>query len=119
MPFSTCTDVMPAQLVGDLDPPQARELRDRLVAYLAEIGDVHGERVKEALRSVPRHLFVPRVDPVDAAYANMPLPIGHGQTISQPSVVAVMTDALELSGACPRDRDRLGVPVRSPVPPRA
>jgi chemotaxis protein methyltransferase CheR len=88
-----------SSMLAFADPPRARELRDRLVAYLAEIGDIHGERVKEALRSVPRHLFVPADESLDVAYANCPLPIGHGQTISQPTVVAVMADALELSGS--------------------
>jgi chemotaxis protein methyltransferase CheR len=91
-------DVTGAHLGSELDPPQARELRDRLVADLVEFGDVRGEHVKEALRSVPRHLFVPTGEPLYAAYANQPLPIGYGQTISQPSAVAWMTDALELSG---------------------
>ena len=99
MPLATCMNVVSAQFGPELDPPQARELRGRLVAYLAEIGDVHAERVKEALRSVPRHLFIPAMGCLEAAYANMPLPIGHGQTISQPSVVALMTEALELSGS--------------------
>lgn len=49
-----------------------------------------------ALRRVPRHRFVP-AEVVDAAYENRPLPIGHGQTISQPSVVAVMTAAVRPS----------------------
>lgn len=52
-------------------------------------------RVLDALRRVPRHEFVPsRLSPM--AYSNQPLPIGHGQTISQPFVVALMTDLLEL-----------------------
>ncbi|MCP4387359.1 MAG: protein-L-isoaspartate(D-aspartate) O-methyltransferase [Gammaproteobacteria bacterium] len=53
------------------------------------------ERVFEAMASVPRHEFVP-VDLIDKAYQNRPLPIGHGQTISQPYIVAIMTDLLEL-----------------------
>ena len=51
-------------------------------------------RVMEALERVPRHEFVPD-DVRDAAYENRPLPIGHGQTISQPYIVALMTDLLE------------------------
>jgi protein-L-isoaspartate(D-aspartate) O-methyltransferase len=82
----------------ELDPPDARDLRSRLVAELAEAGDVKTERVRRALLRVPRHLFVPRRVSLEDAYANRPLPIGHGQTISQPAVVAWMTDALELSG---------------------
>ena len=50
-----------------------------------------------AMRRVPRHLFVP-VDLIDHAYENRPLPIGYGQTISQPYIVALMTDLLDLSG---------------------
>jgi|TARA_B100000315_G_scaffold255244_2_gene298163 protein-L-isoaspartate(D-aspartate) O-methyltransferase len=51
-------------------------------------------RVLEAMRSVPRHQFVEDYGP-RSAYANRPLPIGHGQTISQPFIVALMTDLLE------------------------
>jgi protein-L-isoaspartate(D-aspartate) O-methyltransferase len=57
-------------------------------------------RVLEAMRRVPRHEFVPE-DLRDAAYEDRPLPIGHGQTISQPSIVAVMTDLLRVQ---PGDR---------------
>lgn len=56
-------------------------------------------RVVEALREVPRHRYVPS-GLAAAAYENRPLPIGHGQTISQPYVVALMT---ELAAVGPRD----------------
>jgi protein-L-isoaspartate(D-aspartate) O-methyltransferase len=52
-------------------------------------------RVLDAMARVPRHEFVP-TDLVDRAYLNRPLPIGHGQTISQPYIVAIMTDLLDL-----------------------
>ncbi len=52
-------------------------------------------RVLEAMATVPRHEFVP-TERIDQAYRNRPLPIGHGQTISQPYIVAIMTDLLEL-----------------------
>lgn len=52
-------------------------------------------RVMEALGSVPRHEFVPS-SLIDEAYENRPLPIGYGQTISQPYIVAVMTDLLQV-----------------------
>jgi protein-L-isoaspartate(D-aspartate) O-methyltransferase len=52
-------------------------------------------RVMEALARVPRHEFVPAAVR-DFAYANRPLPIGHGQTISQPYIVALMTDLADL-----------------------
>jgi protein-L-isoaspartate(D-aspartate) O-methyltransferase len=54
--------------------------------------------VMEAMARVPRHEFVRGGDRV-AAYVNRPLPIGHGQTISQPYIVAVMTDFLDLGPA--------------------
>ncbi|MEW5756174.1 MAG: protein-L-isoaspartate(D-aspartate) O-methyltransferase [Pseudomonadota bacterium] len=53
------------------------------------------ERVLRTLAKVPRHEFVP-ADQRRYAYDNRPLPIGHGQTISQPYIVAVMTDMLDL-----------------------
>jgi protein-L-isoaspartate(D-aspartate) O-methyltransferase len=57
------------------------------------------ERVMAAMASVPRHEFV-RPEDRDLAYANRPLPIGYGQTISQPYIVAVMTDLLEPAKGC-------------------
>lgn len=61
---------------------------------------VRDRRVLEAMRTVPRHQFVP-ADVADLAYADHPLPIGHDQTISQPYIVAFMAEALELK---PGDR---------------
>jgi len=60
---------------------------------------IRNTSVLEAMRQVPRHLFVPwALQP--SAYGDHPLPIGHGQTISQPYIVALMTEALEMkSGA--------------------
>jgi len=58
-----------------------------------EARGVEDARVLEAMRTVPRHRFVP-ADLRHAAYADGPLPIGHGQTISQPYIVAVMTELL-------------------------
>lgn len=52
-------------------------------------------RVIDAMGSVPRHEFVPLINRM-RAYANRPLPIGQGQTISQPYIVAIMTDLLDL-----------------------
>src|SRR5512143_1334360 len=53
------------------------------------------QRVLDIMAQVPRHRFVPPGE-VFAAYDNNPLPIGHGQTISQPYIVALMTDMLRL-----------------------
>jgi protein-L-isoaspartate(D-aspartate) O-methyltransferase len=58
---------------------------------------IHSTRVLEAMAAVPRHLFVPA--PIEAkSYADEPLPIGEGQTISQPFMVAAMAEALCLDG---------------------
>jgi protein-L-isoaspartate(D-aspartate) O-methyltransferase len=54
-------------------------------------------RLLEAMRRIPRHQFVPSAK-LEDAYGDFPLPIGHGQTISQPYIVAVMTEALALRG---------------------
>jgi protein-L-isoaspartate(D-aspartate) O-methyltransferase len=62
--------------------------------------DTLDERVMQAMATVPRHQFVPAAERSDA-YDNRPLPIGYGQTISQPYVVAVMTDLLAVK---PTDR---------------
>jgi protein-L-isoaspartate(D-aspartate) O-methyltransferase len=59
--------------------------------------EVHDQRVVDAVRRVPRELFVPEESRA-FAYENRPLPIGYGQTISQPLMVALMTEALMLSG---------------------
>jgi protein-L-isoaspartate(D-aspartate) O-methyltransferase len=58
---------------------------------------VRDERTLAAMRKVPRHLFVPP-EVAGQAYADHPLPIGHGQTISQPYIVGFMTEALHLDG---------------------
>jgi protein-L-isoaspartate(D-aspartate) O-methyltransferase len=60
--------------------------------------DIRGPRVLEAMSSIPRHLFVP-FEHLDNAYADSPLPIGAGQTISQPYMVAAMAEALLLDGS--------------------
>jgi protein-L-isoaspartate(D-aspartate) O-methyltransferase len=79
----------------DFDAPRAR-LADQVVAQMRETRSETGRDalspcVERALRTVPRHRFVPP-DLVKDAYANRPLPIGMGQTISQPFIVALMTE---------------------------
>ena len=69
--------------------------RASLVAQLRE--RVKDERVIEAMARVPRESFEP-LEEQPLAYEDGPLPIGFGQTISQPYIVALMTQALELSG---------------------
>src|SRR5688572_29483705 len=74
--------------------------RDELVRSALEGEGIRDPRVLAALRRVPRHRFVPD-DVRGQAYADRPLPIGWGQTISQPYVVAAMTQA-----AAPKSTDR-------------
>lgn len=71
--------------------------RENMVAHVAERG-VTDSRVLGALRSVPRHEFV-SADAAPEAYGDFPLPIGSGQTISQPLMVGLMTQSLELTGS--------------------
>ncbi len=75
--------------------------RDDMVAQQVEARGVRDARVLAAMRSVPRHRFVPP-ELVPHAYEDTPLPIGEHQTISQPYMVAVMSEALALSGDAPR-----------------
>ncbi|MBN8474913.1 MAG: protein-L-isoaspartate(D-aspartate) O-methyltransferase [Sulfuritalea sp.] len=71
------------------------EIRDEAVETREYTGRAaFAPRVLAALRSVPRHAFVP-AQMRQRAYGNHPLPIGHGQTISQPYIVALMTDLID------------------------
>jgi protein-L-isoaspartate(D-aspartate) O-methyltransferase len=74
--------------------PWAGARRDMVELQIRDRG-VHQPEVLRAMESVPRHLFVPE-DLRDQAYGDAPLPIGRGQTISQPYIVALMTELLEL-----------------------
>ena len=69
--------------------------RARLIGHLSQ--EISDKRVLSAMARVPRELFV-LLDNYHAAYEDMPLGIGFGQTISQPFIVALMTQALELKG---------------------
>jgi protein-L-isoaspartate(D-aspartate) O-methyltransferase len=71
-----------------------RKERELLVNAIETEG-VQNSDVLRAMRTVPRHKFVP-AEYLDQAYENHPLPIGYGQTISQPYIVAWMTELLEL-----------------------
>ena len=84
------------------DPPQDSLTRARLAMVASQIAarGVQDPRVLDAMRAVPRHEFVPAALREDA-YGDSPLPIGHGQTISQPYIVALMT---ELARPSPADR---------------
>jgi len=82
---------------ADRDEAGLARARERMVAEQIAARDVRDVRTLEAMRKVPRHLFVPP-EMAGQAYDDHPLPIGHGQTISQPYIVAFMTEALGLKG---------------------
>ncbi|MBN1510311.1 MAG: protein-L-isoaspartate(D-aspartate) O-methyltransferase [Sedimentisphaerales bacterium] len=88
----------PAEAAGRNHPAfgEQREQRVEMVQWQIEARDVKDPNVLKAMRLVPRHAFVPTGQRAHA-YADQPLPIGHGQTISQPYVVAFMTEALRLN----------------------
>ena len=70
--------------------------RTRMVESQLHARDIRDPRVLQAMREVPRHLFVPEAER-DDAYGDFPLPIGYSQTISQPYIVGFMTQALAVS----------------------
>ncbi len=72
-------------------------MRDKMVETQIKARGVKDPRVLSALLKVERHEFVPE-EHVNSAYSDQPLPIGEGQTISQPYMVALMTELLELKG---------------------
>jgi protein-L-isoaspartate(D-aspartate) O-methyltransferase len=97
-----CAAWFGAPPAGDDGVGQDRQqaARRRMVDEQIAGRGVRNGAVLDAMRTVPRHLFVPP-DVVDDAYEDTPLPIGYGQTISQPYIVALMT---ELARPQPADR---------------
>lgn len=85
------TGASPQRATPEWDADRRRMIDDQLKGR-----DITSARVLDAMAKVPRHLFVPESERA-AAYRDWPLPIGHGQTISQPYIVAFMTQALDLA----------------------
>jgi protein-L-isoaspartate(D-aspartate) O-methyltransferase len=88
------------ELPGDAWQAARDAMVETIEGYGADLESVLGRpsldaRVLEVMHRVPRHVFVPWALR-SAAYSNRPLPIGHGQTISQPFIVALMTDMAEV-----------------------
>ena len=81
-------------IFGRSDPSDPGDLRRQMVEAQIERRGVSDARVLDALREVPRHLFATGRS-LREAYSDRALPIGRGQTISQPYIVALMTEALE------------------------
>ena len=89
-----------AAAAGEREEARFRELRETMVeTQISEPPDyrhpVRDKRVLRAMLAVPRHLFV-RPEDASRAYNDYPIPIGHGQTISQPYIVAFMTELLQV-----------------------
>jgi len=95
---SRSSELRPLQ--AGVESDNYRAARERMVRDQIADRGVRDPRVLAVMRKVERHLFVPDLLR-RAAYTDQPLPIGHGQTISQPYIVAYMTEALELK---PQDR---------------
>ena len=89
----SCNKINEKKQIKPID--RFKDMRLKMVEYQIESRGVKDNRVLEALRKVPRHLFVPE-NLQNLAYNDEPLPIGSGQTISQPYIVAYMTEILEL-----------------------
>jgi protein-L-isoaspartate(D-aspartate) O-methyltransferase len=93
--------VLVTAAAGQQDAADRLRMVDEIDAMLASAAGTSGvarlsPRVRAAMTEVPRHEFVPP-ESRSAAYSNTPLPIGHGQTISQPLVVGLMTELLRLA----------------------
>jgi len=92
-----CLTLVPG-CIGDTHDPTRQAERDRMVNEQIVPRGIKDQAVLAAMRRIPRHRFVPALYSA-LAYNDGPVPIGHGQTISQPSLVALMTEALTLQGA--------------------
>ncbi|MFH1744247.1 MAG: protein-L-isoaspartate(D-aspartate) O-methyltransferase [bacterium] len=79
-------------------PIDFAKLREQMVTRQIAARGIRSATLLTAMRKVPRHLFVPEKERFQA-YEDYPLPIGHSQTISQPYIVALMTDLLELNAS--------------------
>jgi protein-L-isoaspartate(D-aspartate) O-methyltransferase len=89
--------IVPSCIASPPSEKDEQEARESMVAYQLAARDIDDERVLEAMSEVPRHLFVP--DEMRAyAYRDSPLPIGLNQTISQPYIVALMTQLADPGG---------------------
>jgi protein-L-isoaspartate(D-aspartate) O-methyltransferase len=86
---------IPLCLAAAVEAQDWAALREHMVKTQIERRDVRDPAVLKAMRATPRHLFVPE-NVRSSAYEDRPLPIGHGQTISQPYIVGSMSDLLQI-----------------------
>jgi protein-L-isoaspartate(D-aspartate) O-methyltransferase len=91
--------VFPSFLMGQVreDNPKYRQAREKMILSQIRLRGISDKKVLKAMSEVLRHSFVPK-ELASQAYADHPLPIGEGQTISQPYIVALMTEGLKLKG---------------------
>ena len=97
MPWLVALTALACSPARDGEDAGFARAREEMVATQIASRDVRDPRTLAAMRKVARHLFVPPAL-AGQAYEDHPLPIGHGQTISQPYIVAFMTEALGLRG---------------------
>jgi protein-L-isoaspartate(D-aspartate) O-methyltransferase len=84
----------PSPAISPATDPYAQSRKEMVVSQIQQRG-VSASDVLEAMNAVPRHQFVP-AEYLSQAYADHPLPIGYGQTISQPYIVALMTEKIQV-----------------------
>ncbi len=92
--------LLPSILLAEIliDSPKYKHQREEMVLKQIHRRGISDEKVLNAMAQVPRHFFVPKKLSYKA-YSDHPLPIGEGQTISQPYIVALMTQCLGLTGS--------------------
>lgn len=86
--------IVPPQAAADREDERFSALRQQMVEQQLERRGIKDARVLQVMNEVPRHLFVPDAYRLNA-YDDSPVPIGHGQTISQPYIVAIMTELIK------------------------
>ncbi len=91
-----CLSTLPAAHAAEPSSPEYDLQRERMVKYQLRSRDIDAQPVLEAMKTVPRHRFVPKTYQ-DKAYGDHPLPIGEDQTISQPYIVALMSQVLKVA----------------------
>jgi len=94
IPAAATKTSIPTAIPVETESPDYALQRERMVTEQIAPRGIDDQSILEAMRTVPRHKFVPE-DMRDSSYADHPLPIGYGQTISQPFIVALMTQSLQ------------------------
>ena len=93
--------ILPSIIVfadAKMDSPDFEKDRKEMVYWQIRMRGISDPKVISSMETIPRHIFVPE-NLADKAYEDYPLPIGEGQTISQPYIVALMTESLGLKGS--------------------